>query len=314
MQVIVSCAGRGSPRAYDVSSAAGDSSPASARRRASFSNNFLCVRKTTSVSISTRRRCGRTSVRSNFRAAARQKGKANIPSCLEDELFLPRSEIPFPLFRLGTPPARRCRAFLHSFPLALGVGGDLGLQAHPSDERRRSAAAAVVCGRRRVDGRGRCGGGGCTCWCSWEGVRCGARVGRGREVRGGWLREVRIRVRSPTLSSSSLSGQPLRKAERRIGEATTRSSKIRPNAGGEGTRTSGRPPSRRALSTARSTLPPFRSSSQRAACCDTFGNMVVIWSIAACETWRRRVDEPEAGRRTSGLAPRSTTTEGFGPA
>lgn len=60
-------------------------------------------------------------------------------------------------------------------------------------------------------------------------------------------------------------------------------------------RTSGRPPSRRALSTARSTLPPFRSSSHRAAFCDTFGNMVVIWSMEACETWRRRVDEPGTG-------------------
>lgn len=88
--------------------------------------------------------------------------------------------------------------------------------------------------------------------------------------------------------------------KRIIGEAATRSSKSRLNAAGKGTRTSGRPPSRRALSTARSTLPPFRSSSQRAAFCDTFGNMVVIWSIEACETWRRRVDEPEAGRRMSG--------------
>lgn len=152
-------------------------------------------------------------VRKNHRSAEqrRWKGKADTPSCFENEPLLPRSQIPFPLFRLGTPSARRCRALLRSFPLALDVGGDLGLQTHPRDERRRSAAAAVVRGRRRVYGRGRCSGCGCTCWCCREGVRGRARVGRGREVRGRWLRasEVGFKVRRLIRSASSSRGQPL---------------------------------------------------------------------------------------------------------
>ena len=151
-------------------------------------------------------------VRKNRRSAEQRRGagKANAPSCFEDELFLPRAQVPFPLLRPGTPSTRRRRAFLRSFPLALDVGGDLLLQAHPSDERRRSAAA-VVPGRRSVCGRGRCSSGGCTCWCGREWVRGGARVGRGSEVRGRWLRNPtwKLKVRSPMFSSSSSSWPPL---------------------------------------------------------------------------------------------------------